>query len=300
MGCVCSRQSVVIQGQKFHLIQQIGEGSFSYVFEARNTADSHRYAVKKMSCHTKEEEKRARDEIENYQRFSHTNLVALLYHELIQYRPDAHVTCIAWLVFPYFKNGSLQDALNTQTKFTTRVLLDLFLSVCQGVQEIHEKRMAHRDLKPSNIMLVNNTHGVILDFGSMTPASFSMTTRSQAQQWQDWAEENCCVQYRAPELFHIETNSSITEKTDIFSLGAILYACCFGKGPFDDVYSRGDSVALAIASGRIELPVQSSTYPSDVIDTMLAMLQIDSDRRPSIQDVIDKLSTSSRFTMDII
>ncbi|CAF4072276.1 unnamed protein product, partial [Rotaria magnacalcarata] len=229
MGCVCSRQSVVIQGQKFHLIQQIGEGSFSYVFEARNTADSHRYAVKKMSCHTKEEEKRARDEIENYQRFSHTNLVALLYHELIQYRPDAH-------------NGSLQDALNTQTKFTTRVLLDLFLSVCQGVQEIHEKRMAHRDLKPSNIMLVNNTHGVILDFGSMTPASFSMTTRSQAQQWQDWAEENCCVQYRAPELFHIETNSSITEKTDIFSLGAILYACCFGKGPFDDVYSRGDSV----------------------------------------------------------
>jgi serine/threonine protein kinase len=45
---------------------------------------------------------------------------------------------------------------------------------------------------------------------------------------------------RAPELFHIETNSSITSKTDIFSLGGILYACCFGKGPFDDVYSRGD------------------------------------------------------------
>ena len=48
--------------------------SFSYVFEARNTADSHQYAVKKMSCHTDEEEKRARDEIENYQRFSHSNL----------------------------------------------------------------------------------------------------------------------------------------------------------------------------------------------------------------------------------
>jgi serine/threonine kinase 16 len=45
---------------------------------------------------------------------------------------------------------------------------------------------------------------------------------------------------RAPELFHIETNSSLTSKTDIFSLGGILYACCFGKGPFDDVYSRGD------------------------------------------------------------
>jgi serine/threonine protein kinase len=48
--------------------------SFSYVFEASNTADNHRYAVKKMSCHTNDEEKRARDEVENYQRFSHTNL----------------------------------------------------------------------------------------------------------------------------------------------------------------------------------------------------------------------------------
>ena len=42
----------------------------------------------------------------------------------------------------------------------------------------------YRDLKPSNIMLVNNSHGVILDFGSMTPASISMTTRSEAQRWQ--------------------------------------------------------------------------------------------------------------------
>jgi serine/threonine protein kinase len=48
--------------------------SFSYVFEASNTADSHRYAIKKMSCHTNEEERRTRDEVENYQRFSHPNL----------------------------------------------------------------------------------------------------------------------------------------------------------------------------------------------------------------------------------
>lgn len=41
-----------------------------------------------------------------------------------------------------------------------------------------------RDLKPSNIMLINHSQGVILDFGSMTPASVSMNTRSEAQQWQ--------------------------------------------------------------------------------------------------------------------
>lgn len=53
---------------------------------------------------------------------------------------------------------------------------------------------------------------------------------------------------RAPELFHIETNASFTSKTDIFSLGGILYACCFGKGPFDDVYSRGDRYSIPFLS----------------------------------------------------
>ena len=69
-------------------------------------------------------------------------------------------------------------------KFTTKVLIELFLSVCQGIREVHEKQLAHRDLKPSNIMLVNNSHGVILDFGSMTPANITMHTRSDAQRWQ--------------------------------------------------------------------------------------------------------------------
>lgn len=63
--------------------------------------------------------------------------------------------------------------------------------------------------------------------------------------------------------------------------------------------SRISSVALAIASGRIELPVQSSTYPSPMIDTMLAMLHIEPDRRPSIDEVITELSHVSRLTMDI-
>jgi len=58
-------------------------------------------------------------------------------------------------------------------------------------------------------------------------------------------------------------------------------------------------VALAAASGRIELPVQSSTYPSILINTMLLMLEIEPDRRPSIDEIIAQLSNASRLTMDI-
>ncbi len=59
-------------------------------------------------------------------------------------------------------------------------------------------------------------------------------------------------------------------------------------------------MALAVASGRIELPVQSSTYPSIVIDTMLSMLALEPDQRPTIDEIIEKFSNASRSTMNII
>lgn len=60
------------------------------------------------------------------------------------------------------------------------------------------------------------------------------------------------------------------------------------------------SVALAAASGRIELPVQSSSYPSEIIGTMLALLSTDPDQRPSLDEVIDRLSTLSRLTINTV
>lgn len=68
-------------------------------------------------------------------------------------------------------------------------------------------------------MLINNSHGVLMDFGSMTPAVLTMKNRSEAQRWQvrcermkfsfyrnvfftkDWAEENCCVQCKLKKQF---------------------------------------------------------------------------------------------------
>lgn len=59
-------------------------------------------------------------------------------------------------------------------------------------------------------------------------------------------------------------------------------------------------MALAAASGRIELPLQASTFPTELIDTMLLMLNVDPSRRPSLDDVIDQLSTLSRLTINSV
>lgn len=87
---------------------------------------------------------------------------------------------------------------------------------------------------------------------------------------QDWAAQRCTISYRAPELFTVPSQCVIDERTDIWvrvqppapspccsvwgcpdpdtlqSLGCVLYCMMFGEGPYDMVFQKGDSVALAV------------------------------------------------------
>lgn len=100
---------------------------------------------------------------------------------------------------------------------------------------------------------------VLMDFGSCTEAREQICGQPEAQRLQDWAEERCSMTYRAPELFNVQSYCMIDERTDIWSLGCVLYAICFFKCPYDVIYEKGDSVALAVLSGHIAFP-ESSPY----------------------------------------
>lgn len=103
---------------------------------------------------------------------------------------------------------------------------------------------------------------IIVDLGSTAPARLQICGQQEAQRLQDTAEERCSIVYRAPELFSVQSYCMIDERTDIWSLGCVLYAICFFKCPFDPIYEKGDSVALAVLSGNIIIP-ENSPY-SDV------------------------------------
>jgi serine/threonine kinase 16 len=143
----------------------------------------------------------------------------------------------------------------------TERLVRLYQGISSGLQYIHDSKLAHRDLKPQNVLISDDRQQAVLtDFGSMTDSIIEINNSRKAQEIQDWSAQNCSMFYRAPELFSPKVGTSVTEKADVWSLGCILYALMFNKGPFDYVAENGDSIALAVTNVKFN-------FPTDVLDS---------------------------------
>lgn len=208
-----------------------------------------------------------------------------------------NTTSQVFLVLPYYKNGSLHDNLMCRSHnhdyMAESQILHIFLGICEGVKSMHEAApvpLAHRDLKTANVCLSDSMEPVIVDLGSAAVARLQICGQQEAQKLQDVAEERCSIVYRAPELFNVESYCMIDERTDIWSLGCVLYAMCYFKCPFDAAYERGDSVALAVLSGNILFPEISRPFSEDIRELILYMLRLNPMERPFIYSVIERVN----------
>lgn len=270
-----------------------------------NATTKRKYALKRITCHSIEDQKIALREVELTQSIKHQNVVEIIDFEL---KGDADIVINTishvYILFPFFKNGSLQDHLNMRAKTNDHMaesqVLQIFVGICEGLKALHEAKpepLAHRDLKTgihslfsfyfhfpfenlfkfkcffiisANICLSDSMEPILVDLGSCTEAREQICGQHEAQRLQDQAEERCSIVYRAPELFNVQSYCMIDERTDIWSLGCVLYAICFFKCPYDIIYEKGDSVALAVLSGNVDFP-ENSPY-SEVIFLQFSIL----------------------------
>ncbi|XP_021568463.1 serine/threonine-protein kinase 16 isoform X2 [Carlito syrichta] len=285
--CVCSRGTVVIDNKRYLFIQKLGEGGFSYVDLVEGLHDGHFYALKRILCHEQQDREEAQREADMHRLFNHPNILHLVAYCLKERGPKHE----AWLLLPFFKRGTLWneiERLKDKGNFLTEdQILQLLLGICTGLEAIHAKGYAHRDLKPTNILLGDEGQPVLMDLGSMNQAHIHVEGSRQALTLQDWAAQRCTISYRAPELFSVQSHCVIDERTDVWSLGCVLYAMMFGEGPYDMVFQKGDSVALAVQNQLI-IP-QSPRHSPAMRQLLASMMTVDPQKRPHVPLLLSQL-----------
>ena len=211
----------------YHLLEKIGEGGMGEVWVAEQHKPLHRRVALKLI-------KAGMDTRQVIARFeSERQALALMDHPAIAKVFDAGETDQG---HPYFVMEYVQGipitAYCDQNRLTTKERLELFRHICEGVQHAHQKAIIHRDLKPSNI-LVAIQDGVpvpkIIDFGVAKATAQSLTERTM------YTELGVLIgtpEYMSPEQAEM-SGQNVDTRTDVYSLGAILYELLVGALPFD-------------------------------------------------------------------
>jgi tetratricopeptide (TPR) repeat protein len=211
---------------RYKLLEQIGEGGFGIVFMAEQQRPVRRkVAVKVLKPGMDSRQVIARFEAER-------QALALMDHLNIARILDTGETAAGrpYFVMELVKGVHITDYCD-QNHLSVRERLGLFVSVCQGVQHAHQKGIIHRDLKPSNV-LVTLHDGVpvvkVIDFGIAKALGQQLTDKTLFTQF---AQLIGTPLYMSPEQAEM-CGLDIDTRTDIYSLGVLLYELLTGTTPF--------------------------------------------------------------------
>jgi serine/threonine protein kinase len=244
---------------RYKLLEQIGEGGCGVVYVAEQEEPVRRLValkVIKLGMDTKQVTARFDAERQALALMDHPNIAKVL-------DGGATETGRPYFVMELVRGIKITDYCN-EHKLPPRERLELFIQVCRAIQHAHQKGVMHRDLKPSNILVASDDGSPVpkvIDFGIAKATQGRLTDQTFYTALEQFMGTPA---YMSPEQAEMSLHETDT-RTDIYSLGVLLYELLTGKTPFD----AKELVAAGLEAMRRTIREKEPARPSTRLSTML-------------------------------
>ncbi len=231
-------------GGRYEIVARLGTGAFGSVYQAQDTFLNRPVAVKSIRLdttldpeHRKALNKRFIREAQVAAQLHHPNIVTI--HDIL-FTPET-----GFIVMEFIEGRTLQSMLKSE-RLPLATCIAIAAQVASALQYAHEHKIIHRDVKPANIMITPSFEARITDFGiAKSDGATHLTMSGSLVGTPD---------YMSPEQAKGE---DVDNRSDIFSLGCVLFECAAGEKPFKGGSLTG--VLLAIVNSD---PFQSKGWKS--------------------------------------
>lgn len=256
----------------YRIGKPLGRGGMGTVFAAVHEKTKQPVAVKLISDNVADESKFRRRfdaEIKSLQCLSHSGIVRIYGFG----EEEGHLFYSMELV----RGDSLQKVIKRDKRLDWQTTIDVAIQICAALKHAHDIGVIHRDLKPANLVVDQNWQVKLVDFGIAKIFGDSNTVAGSLLGTAD---------YMAPEQ---ATSEGITQRTDLYALGSVMYAMLAGRAPF-----TGKSVTQVINALQRDRPVPIDLIRPDVPPELVELIhelleKSPEDRPPTALAVMNRL-----------
>ncbi|XP_067266351.1 serine/threonine-protein kinase Nek5 [Chanodichthys erythropterus] len=255
----------------YEVIRRVGQGAFgsALLVKHRHGDDPLLYVIKEINLRrlSTRDKDASRKEVTLLSKMRHPNIVA--FYKSFYDRNNLYI------LMEYCDAGDLMNRIKMQRgkPFTEQQIVDWFVQICLGLKHIHDRKVLHRDIKSQNIFLTQG--GLKVKLGDFGIARMLNNTMELAR---------TCVgtpYYLSPEICE---NRPYNNKTDIWSLGCVLYELCTLRHPFES--SNLKQLVLKICRGRYS-PV-SQRYSNELRLLLNQLFKVSPRDRPSANSLLKR------------
>lgn len=272
-----------ILDERYELMEKIGSGGMADVYKAKDILLDRIVAVKILHSSFAEDNDfivRFRHEAQSAGKLSHPNIVGIY-----------DVGCdgdIHYIVMEYVEGETLKQYIDSHPHIPIDTAVRIAIEIGYALEDAHANGIIHCDIKPHNVLLTKTGKVKVTDFGIARAINSSTVIDKESILGS--------VHYLSPEQ---AAGDKITEKTDIYSLGIVLYEMLTHHLPFEG--ETAVSIALQHMQGDIPRPTKYNPAISPMLEEcLLTAMQKDPDKRyDSVSDFISELKIAQGFTTTI-